>query len=97
MGEIQLHQLVNKTITLEGLAANGKAGAILLVNENPVYMESMGSWPEDVNGKKIVMRGRLVFKLYIAKAQSNESGQFSQGGDGEKSFVLEQAVRTTQT
>ncbi len=87
-----LQELVNKTVTLEGKAVDAKAGAVLLVNENPVYIGGLDHWPQDFIDKQVALSGKLVFKSYIPKAETNENSLTNQGGSSGNDYILEQAA-----
>lgn len=84
-----LQELVNKIVTLEGITANAKSGAVLLVDDSTVYVEGLNYWPKDFIDKQITLSGKLVFKSYIPQAQIDENGLVSQGGSGQNNYVLE--------
>lgn len=85
-------ELVNKAVTLEGKAVDAKAGAVLLMNDNPVYIEGLDYWPQDFIDKQVTLSGKLVLKSYIPKAETDENGLISQGGSGGNNYILEQAT-----
>ncbi len=87
-----LQELVNKTVVLEGKAAYAKAGAALFVNDNPVYIEGLDYWPQDFIDKQVILSGKLVFKSYIPKVETDESGLMRQGSGRGNDYVLEQAA-----
>lgn len=55
-----------KPVTLEGRAANAKAGAILLTDDgDAIYLEGLDSWPDTVNGKRVRATGILRHEKII--------------------------------
>lgn len=94
MGNNQLlQQSINKDVSLEGTTADDKASAVLLVSDNPVYIEGLNYWPKNLIDKQIVVTGKLVLKKYIPKAETDKNGLTSQGGSGGNDYVLEQAIK----
>ena len=88
---LSLQQSINTIASLEGKAANAKAGAVLLLSDNPVYIEGLDYWPQNFIDKQIVLSGKLTLKKYIPKAETDENGLTSQGGSGDNDYVLERA------
>ena len=84
-----LQEMVNKTVTLEGKTADAKAGAVLLVDGKPVYIEGLDYWPKDFIGKEVTLSGKLVVKSVIPQAEVSKNGEISQGGSGDNDYVLE--------
>jgi hypothetical protein len=60
-----LHLFVNQEITLQGKAADGKSGALILGEDFSVYLAGMDSWPDGMFRmnqplKKVEVTGILV-------------------------------------
>ena len=87
--QLSLQEMVNKTVTLEGKATNAKAGAILLVDNDPVYIEGLNSWSNNFIDKQISVFGKLVVKSFVPQAEVSNNGEISQGGSGDDNYVLE--------
>lgn len=51
---------VNPKQTLVGVARSGKAGAVIVVNDDPVYVEGLTEWPEAWVGKQVAVTGTVV-------------------------------------
>lgn len=68
---------------IEGIAQNGKAGAILLMDSiGPVYLEGLLSFPDADLGKNIEAWGQLQEIQHKAENLQNEKGEWSQGMSG---------------
>lgn len=87
--EQSLQDLVNKTVTLEGKATDAKAGAILLVGNDPVYIEGLDSWSKNFVDKQVLLSGKLVVKSFLPQVEVNKNGEISQGGSEDQDYVLE--------
>ncbi|HEY3353508.1 MAG TPA: hypothetical protein VGQ83_09685 [Polyangia bacterium] len=75
--------------TIEGVARNAKAGAVVLTaGGEPVYVQGLDAWPRDVDGKTVVATGRLVDKKLIPDPVGPD-GELRQGAVGTQR-VLEQ-------
>jgi hypothetical protein len=55
-----LPALVGKKVVLEGTAANAKMGALLLTREDQVWIDGLGFWSGEVNGKRIRVEGTII-------------------------------------
>ncbi len=87
--QLSLQEMVNASTTLEGKATNAKAGAMVLVGNDPVYIDGLDSWSKNFLDKQVSISGKLVVKSFIPKAEVNKSGEISQGGSGDEDYVLE--------
>lgn len=87
--QLSLQDMVNTNTTLEGKATNAKAGAMVLVGNDPVYVDGLDSWSKNFLDKQVSISGKLVVKSFIPKAEVNKSGEISQGGSGDEDYVLE--------
>ncbi len=87
--QLSLQEMVNANTTLEGKATNAKAGAMVLVGNDPVYVDGLDSWSKNFLDKQVSISGKLVVKSFIPKAEVNKSGEISQGGSGDEDYVLE--------
>lgn len=84
-----LQESVNKNVTLQGKATNAKAGALLLVGNDPVYIEGLDRWSQNFVDKQVSISGKLVVKSFLPQAEVSNSGEISQGGSGDEDYVLE--------
>ncbi len=75
--------------TLIGTAKNAKAGAVLLVDGNPIYIEGLAEWPEDILDKQVQATGRLVQEKFIPDPGPDENGAYSQGAVGPQTVLKE--------
>ena len=90
---INLQSLINRQTSLTGTAQNAKGGAILLINETPIYIESLDSWPDNYFGKQVEVTGKLTNKKYLPEAKIDKSGAISQGvTEGQTDYVFEKAT-----
>ena len=83
-------KLVGKRVRLSGPARDAKGGAVLLLNDVPVYLAGLESWPLVVRGKQVAVGGTLVDKRYLPEATRNAKGEIAQGtAVGSTQYVLE--------
>lgn len=57
-----LESRVGEQVTLTGTALNAALGAIVSLDEVPVYVAGLRRWPEEVTGHEVDLTGRLVFR-----------------------------------
>ena len=81
-------ELIGKEVTLCGIAAEAKAGEVIVVSGVPVYLPELDYWREDLLGKKVYATGTLFQKKLIPDVYITEDGGISQGASGEQ-YVLE--------
>ncbi len=86
-----LNDMVGEDVYLEGIAENGKAGALLLLPHGEViYIRHLGGWEDEVRGSQITVRGILRYEKYIPDPEVTEDGAISQGAIGSQ-YVLDNA------
>lgn len=80
----------NQGVIIEGLAANAKAGAILITeNYGPVYLVGMTVWPAEMEGKRAEVKGSKLENIeYLPESVVGPDGAISQGGEG-RQWVLQ--------
>jgi hypothetical protein len=86
-----LGTLIGRRVRLVGTAQNAKAGAVVLVDAEPVYVEGVPAWPEALGARRIALGGRLVRKKHLPPPVRATDGALQQGATGEQ-LVLEQAT-----
>lgn len=86
--ERKLSALLGKRVRLVGTARDAKGGAVLLVNNAPLYLAGLDAWPMVANGKQVAVGGKLVDKQYLPEAKKDAKGAISQGAVGSQ-WVLE--------
>lgn len=83
---------MGKTVTVRGIARDAKGGAVLLpANTDPIYIEGLSSWPDEVLGKEVSVTGVLREKKLIPDPYIASDGGISQGAIGTQ-MVLEKAT-----
>ena len=83
-----LSKLNGKQVELTGVAENAKGGAILLVDDGPIYLRKLDSWPDNLRGKSVVVKGTLKSMKLIPSPERGPDGAISQGAEGSQ-WVLE--------
>ncbi|MFX1274274.1 MAG: hypothetical protein ACFFBP_07605 [Promethearchaeota archaeon] len=77
-------------MTLVGIAKDAKGGAVLVVNDMPIYIKGMSLWSPDLFNKSIKVKGILRKEKMIPDPFTDENGGISQGSIG-KQYILENA------
>lgn len=72
---------IGQAVVLHGTAGNAKAGAVLLVDGSPIYLEGLASWPEGWSGASVRVMGTLRERKMIPDPV-NEKGEIAQGAWG---------------
>lgn len=81
--------IMNKEVTLRGIAMDAKAGAvIILLKGEIIYLENMDSWDDVLLNKGVLVKGLLVEKKLIPDPVVAKDGAISTGAYG-KQFFLE--------
>ncbi|MBL7871216.1 MAG: hypothetical protein JNM78_06370 [Cyclobacteriaceae bacterium] len=81
---------MDTTITVSGLAQNGKGGALLLTLDSLIYyIEGVDFWNAEVVGKKIQATGILRIETVTEGELKNELGEYSQGVVGDRRILTE--------
>ncbi|MHA1732590.1 MAG: hypothetical protein ACTSU5_11655 [Promethearchaeota archaeon] len=83
-------------VTVEGVAANGKAGALVLAHgDTPVYIDGLDGWDPGLLSRRVVATGVLAWERHFPEMVVDpETGAISQGSAG-KNLVLKDATWTT--
>jgi len=82
-----LTQLVDKDVTIEGVARNAHAGAVVVTEDRtPVYVDGLERWDRAVDGKKVNAKGTLRHRAPDDVVGAN--GEISHGFAGGQ-WVLE--------
>jgi len=90
-GRSNLPNMVDKEITLYGIAKDAKGGAVMVIkNGGVVYIDELTGWNNEFLDKDISATGTLRLKNYIPDPYVDEKGGISQGAVGDE-FVLEKA------
>jgi len=84
-------------VELTGKAENAKGGAVVVVDGTPIYLRArverdtrtQASWPDDLRGTIVVVRGTLTSTKLIPSPVRAADGAVSQGAEGEQ-WVLDQ-------
>lgn len=79
-----LASLANRTVRLVGLADDAKAGAVLMVDGAPVYVDGRGDWPPALKGKRVALGGRLIQREFLPKGSKTTAG-----GSGQQWVLVE--------
>ena len=87
--ESTIKKMVGQIVTFQGKAYNAKMGAIIIVEDEPIYIENLGFWPDDILEKNVVVKGKLSYKQYLSPINQN-SIEKSAGANKTNSYVLEQ-------
>lgn len=81
---------MTKPTTVVGTAENAKGGAVLLVDDVPLYVVGLDAWPDELLHRRVQVTGVRARKQYLPEATVDASGAVSQGAVGQQD-VLEGA------
>jgi hypothetical protein len=81
----EITNAVGKFVTVQGIAQNAKLGAIVMVEDLPIYIADLDAWTNRT-GKPISITGTI--KTYVAQGRTNEFGLVS-GGIDRLIYILE--------
>jgi len=73
---------IGKPVELRGKAQNAKGGAVVVIDDQVIYVRGLQSWPAEAEGKRVVVRGVLATLKYLPEATKNDKGEISQGTEG---------------
>ena len=72
-----------RPVTLEGYAADARAGAVLQTDEgDTIYVAGLAAWPGDLVGRRVEVTGKLSRKKLIPDPEVNEDGEHTAGAYG---------------
>jgi hypothetical protein len=80
-GQTQMAPQKGPIERIEGVARNAKLAAALVAGERVIYCLERESWPEDIDGKRVVVQG-VVESTDEFQAKRSPSGEISQGTEG---------------
>ena len=81
--------IINKEITLRGIAMDAKGGAVIVLFEGEVvYLQNMDYWDDDMYNKGVLVKGLLVERKLIPDPVVSKDGAISAGAHGTQ-YVLE--------
>ncbi len=71
-------------VTLRGVAQDAKGGAVLLIEDRPIYVKDKASWPAELRGTGVSLTGVLRDEPFLPASTRDANGAISQGttGDG---------------
>ncbi|MEI8289221.1 MAG: hypothetical protein WCH99_07075 [Verrucomicrobiota bacterium] len=72
---------IGRRVTLRGTAQNAKLGAIILIEDFPIYVSGLDAWKAYLVGKPVEVTGTLA-KSGGPAIQTNEFGGVSAGVGG---------------
>jgi len=89
--EPSLHKLLNRRVTLRGVARDAKGGAVLVIRGNEVvYIRGLTHWASDMLGKTMRVSGVLRESKFLPDPRG-ANGAIAAGAYG-KQYVLEKAT-----
>jgi hypothetical protein len=87
---IRLSSMVGQSVTLDGTARNAHQGAVVVTDDEPVYIHGLQSWPLKLTNKQVRVTGKLLQRAIAPQATTGPGGEVSHGMDGD-SYVVENA------
>ncbi len=88
-GIVSSVKLIGQTVSIEGMALDSIAGAVVSTPNGAFYIKNLDTWPEDFFKKSVTVTGVLSQEKYIP-SPSTESGVDSEGSLG-KQWVISDA------
>jgi hypothetical protein len=86
---LNTNTMKDQLITVNGMAQNGKAGALLKSEDNTIYyIDGLGAWSPEMINRKVSVTGNLKVEKVSEKSLKNEQGEWSQGMSGEVKTIL---------
>lgn len=92
----KVSELAGKRVRLAGVARDAKGGAVLLVEDTPVYLVGLERWPAEVHGKRVAAGGTVALTQHLPEATKNAKGEWSQGASGKQLVLLQPTWRVAQ-
>jgi len=85
--QMDLGSKIGQRVVLKSVAANGKAGALITIQEQPVYIEGMERWNESLLGRKVTVEG--VLRQEVIFPQVGSSSDIPVQGMSGAAFYIE--------
>ncbi len=90
-----LEKMKGQRVTIRGKAEDAKMGAVVLVEEEPVYLTDLELWKSALRGKRVRATG-LLMRRKLAPDPVMDDGVMLQGAWGE-SWVLDEPTYALDT
>lgn len=87
---LRLSQMVGQKVTLDGTARNAHQGAVLVTDDEPVYIDGLESWSGKFSNQRVRVTGKLEQRSIAPTPVTGPGGEVSHGIEGD-SYVLENA------
>jgi len=82
------NNMEEQSITVMGIARNGKDGALISTQEDSVYyIEGLEFWEASLNGKEISVTGVLHIESSSVDEMKNEKDEWKAGVVGDKKII----------
>jgi hypothetical protein len=89
-----IKDMQGKTITVAGVAHNGKDGALVLTEDREAYyVDGLDAWDNSLHGKQVQVTGTLKSETFSEEDLKNEKGEWSAGMTGKKMILLQSKWR----
>jgi hypothetical protein len=72
-----------------GKAEDAKLGAVLVVSGEPLYVDGLGSWPDELRGQQIELSGTLQQRKLAPDPVVGPAGEQSAGMEGSAWVVMD--------
>lgn len=97
MTQQSLSEQVNQRATVQGVARDAHAGAVVLTEDRtPVYIAGLSEWAGGLSGQPVAVSGVLRRRSVAPTPQVGADGGISHGIEGD-SWVIEDATWTAGT
>ena len=81
-------EIINKEISMKGIAVSSKAGACIKIKNNIVFIQGIFDWDDHIINNEVIVTGTLIEKKFIPDPIIDADGAISQGAEGTQ-FILE--------
>lgn len=86
----------DQPVTINGIALNGKAGALVKSLEGEVYyIDGLSAWPVELINKQIEVTGNLQIETIKEEILKNEDGEWKSGISGNVKNLLKAKWKLT--
>ena len=84
-------EMENESITVTGIAKNGKEGALVLTDNGPYYIQGLETWEESILNKEVEVTGVLRIENADKEDLRTETGEWKSGTEGDR-MIIEEAM-----
>ena len=72
---------------IRGTARNAMAGAVVVTDDGPVYIDGLERWDDSLDGSEVRVTGTLGRGSAAPQASTNDKGEVSHGMEGDNLII----------